>query len=157
MIDVRNRYRLFLREYNGDAAPFASVDPMLSGLAAQSTGRTSAGLARGQKRILAGAGALLVPCRAASLSGRLAAGSRVWTVTPQLPSFIIIVAPTASPAARPRRQQLQPARRQQPPPPRRHPRPRPPVADPDAHSDTNGYPRRSGGQRTLERAQRPWS
>ena len=31
------------------------------------------------------------------------------------------------------------------------------VADPDAHSDTNGYPRRPGGQRTLERAQRPWS
>ena len=97
VIDVENRYRLFLREYNGDAAPFASVDPMLSGLAAQSTGRTSAGLARGQKRILAGAGALLVLCVLASCLGGWLLVRSLDRRSPQLPSFIIIVAPTASP------------------------------------------------------------
>ena len=97
VIDVENRYRLFLRDYSGDASPFVSVDPLLLGLAAQSSTAASAGMSSSQKRVLAGAAALLIVCSLlACLAGWLLV-QRLDRRSPQIPTFIIIVAPTASP------------------------------------------------------------
>ncbi|MEZ4766810.1 MAG: SH3 domain-containing protein [Caldilineales bacterium] len=70
---------------------------MLAGLAARSGAAASPGMSSGQKRVLVGAGALLVLCAAmACLAGWLMV-QRLDRRSPQLPAFIIIVAPTASP------------------------------------------------------------
>lgn len=96
-IDVENRYRLFLREYNGDASPFVSVDPLLLSLAAQSSTATHSGLPRAQKRILAGAAALLILCSLLACLAGWWLVQRLDRRSPQIPTFLIIVAPTTSP------------------------------------------------------------
>lgn len=62
-IDIQNRYRYPLRQYQGDASPFAALDDSLASLAAAELQRQDAvQLTRGQKGALAGATLLMGSC-----------------------------------------------------------------------------------------------
>lgn len=52
VIEIENRYRVLLRSYNGDATPFAAIDPQLSSLASSEPSVSSPPLSRGQKRLI---------------------------------------------------------------------------------------------------------
>jgi hypothetical protein len=52
IVDVENRYYLLLRSYEGDATPFAAVEPQLGALAVFGKEADSPALARRQKRLI---------------------------------------------------------------------------------------------------------
>ena len=54
VIGIENRYYALLRNYEGDATPFAAVDPQLTSLSSGEPETGSPALSRNQKRIVAG-------------------------------------------------------------------------------------------------------
>ena len=54
VIDIENSYHAILRNYEGDATPFAAVDAQLTSLSSGEPEAGSPGLSRNQKRVVAG-------------------------------------------------------------------------------------------------------
>ena len=54
VIGIENRYHALLRNYEGDATPFAAVDPQLTSLSSGEPETGSPALSRNQKRVVAG-------------------------------------------------------------------------------------------------------
>lgn len=101
VIDVESRYRYPLRQYQGDASPFAALDPALSSLGADGQSRPAGGrMTRRQKGALAGAAALMGVCLLAACLG---GWWLVRTVNRPVatPVVIYVVAATATPSPAP--------------------------------------------------------
>lgn len=107
VIDVDTRYRYHLRNYQGDAAPFAALDQTLSSLGGGAGEEMPSRLSRGQRwALVAAAGAVGLCCLAACAGG-------VWivqAVNRPLPTPVVIYVaassatpapPTATPTATP--------------------------------------------------------
>lgn len=97
VIDIESRYRLLLREYNGDATPFAGVDSILQQLATHSGVLAGVGLTRGQKRVLAVLAVSVLACSCLTCLAGWQFWQRLNRRSIQIPTFVILVAPTLPP------------------------------------------------------------
>jgi hypothetical protein len=113
VIDVENRYFFLLRSYEGDATPFAAVEPQLLSLAAHPQEAPPHGTSQRQKRLIAGFLGLLLLCSVSSCLGgvwlfraldeRWLQPAVVETATPTatLPTHTPTATPSATPSPTP--------------------------------------------------------
>jgi hypothetical protein len=100
VIDVENRYRYLLRNYQGDASAFGALDPALGNLAGVTPAHQGSRLTRRQRGALAGALGLAAACLLTTCLGG-------WWVVQALnrplptPAVIYIPAPSATPTVEP--------------------------------------------------------
>lgn len=96
VIEIENRYRVLLRHYDGDATPFAAVDPQLNSLPAEAPPAGSPPLSRSQKRLL---GVLLGLVLLCSVSSCVAGGWLFRMLDARWRQPVVVIPPTPTTVA----------------------------------------------------------